>query len=108
MDSKACVVFLLALVVGVALALATAGSTEAAAAGEGRRRRPYGARQQLLMAPVTATSAALGVEARRRVLSSISSSSLDPNRAACIGSCPAPGGAYTGRGCKQAYQCRGG
>ncbi|RLM65715.1 uncharacterized protein C2845_PM16G05390 [Panicum miliaceum] len=29
----------------------------------------------------------------------ISPSSLDPNRAACIGSCPAAGGAYTGRGC---------
>ena len=104
MDSKACVVFLLALL-GIARALAGGGSTEAAPAGTGWR--PYGARQ-LLMAPVTATSAALGVEARRRVLSSISSSSLDPNRAACIGSCPAPGGAYTGRGCKQAYQCRGG
>jgi hypothetical protein len=105
MDSKACVIFLLALL-GVALALAGGGSTEAAPAGTGRR--PYGARQ-LLMAPVTmAMSSVLGVEVRRRVLGSIRSSSLDPNRAACIGSCPPPGGAYTGRGCQKVYQCSAG
>ena len=105
MDSKACVVFLLALL-GVALALAGGGSTEAAPAGTGWW--PYGARQ-LLMAPVTtATSSVLGVEVRHRVLGSIRSSSLDPNKAACIGSCPAPGGAYTGRGCQKVYQCSAG
>ncbi|RLM74690.1 uncharacterized protein C2845_PM15G05090 [Panicum miliaceum] len=97
MGSKACVVFLLAVLIVIALALA-GGSMEAAPAGKGRR--PYGARHL--------ATAVLGVEVRRRVLGSISPSSLDPNRAACIGSCPAAGGAYTGRGCQKVYQCSSG
>ncbi|PVH35151.1 hypothetical protein PAHAL_7G112200 [Panicum hallii] len=103
MDSKVCV-FLLVALLGVALALAgsiAGGSMEAVLAG----KRQYGA-AQLMMTPVTATpTSVLGVEVRRRVLGSISPSSLDPNRAACIGSCPAAGGAYTGRGCQRVYQC---
>ena len=43
---------------------------------------------------------------RRRILYSLTNSVFDPNRPACIGSCPGAGRAYTGRGCQSAYQCR--
>ncbi|RCV33167.1 hypothetical protein SETIT_7G060800v2 [Setaria italica] len=99
MGSKVRVVFLLPLL-GVALALA-GGTVEAGLAGTG----PYAAALQM-MAPSTTTST-MGFEVRRRVLSNISPSSLNPNRAACLRSCPASGGAYTGRGCQKVYQCSG-
>jgi hypothetical protein len=89
-DSKMrVVIFLIALLGGVAVALA---STES-----------YAAALQL-MAPSTT----MGFQVRRRVLSNVvRSSSLDPNKAACLSSCPAAGGAYTGRGCQKVYQCSG-
>lgn len=101
MDSKACV-FLLALL-GVALALAGGGMGVGLASKAGPS---YAARQ--LMAQVTTTAAAtsmLGLVVHRRVLASISPSTLNPDRPACIGKCPAPGRPYTGRRCQKAYQC---
>ncbi|CAN6248205.1 unnamed protein product [Urochloa humidicola] len=97
MDSKVRVVFLLALLISVSsLALAGGGSVEAGLALQ-------------LMAPSTTTTTAtpmLGLEVhRRRVLGSISTSSLNPDSPACVGKCPAAGGAYTGRGCQKVYQC---
>ncbi|CAL5032747.1 unnamed protein product [Urochloa decumbens] len=102
MDSKACVVFLLPLL-GVSLALA-AGSVEAAGLTGGTG--PYPAALQLT-APAPATTSMMRLEVRRRVLSSISTSSLNPDKPACLGKCPAAGGAYTGRGCQKVYQCSG-
>ncbi|KAL5216102.1 hypothetical protein ABZP36_007503 [Zizania latifolia] len=55
----------------------------------------------------TTTSAAL-VAVHRRVLSgSIQNSVLNPNRPACLQTCTGAGQPYTGRGCKNAYQCSG-
>ncbi|CAL5017542.1 unnamed protein product [Urochloa decumbens] len=102
MDSKACVVFLLPLL-GVSLALA-AGSVEAAGLAGGTG--PYPAALQLA-APAPATTSMMRLEVRRRVLSSISTSSLNPDRPACLGKCPAAGRPYTGRGCQKVYQCSG-
>ncbi|KAF0894537.1 hypothetical protein E2562_039533 [Oryza meyeriana var. granulata] len=56
----------------------------------------------------TGAAAAGEVVVHRRVLSSsIQNSALNANRPACLSSCPASGGSYTGRGCKSAYQCNG-
>ncbi|CAN6248204.1 unnamed protein product [Urochloa humidicola] len=92
MGSKVRVVFLLAL--SISLALAGGGSVEAGLALQ-------------LMAPSTMTTPMLGLEVhRRRVLSSISTSSLNPDSPACTGKCPASGGAYTGgRDCQKVYHC---
>ncbi|KAF8765936.1 hypothetical protein HU200_007973 [Digitaria exilis] len=66
------------------------------------------ARQLMAVAPTTTTTTmGLEVHRRRRILGSISTSSLDPNRPACIRACPAAGGPYTSRGCLNVYQCRG-
>ncbi|TVU13802.1 hypothetical protein EJB05_37230, partial [Eragrostis curvula] len=48
----------------------------------------------------------LGGEVPRRILASINLSGLDPDRASCIQSCPAPGRSYTGPGCQKVYGCR--
>lgn len=101
MDSKACV-FLLALL-GVALALA-GGSTRVGLAS--KAGPSYAARQ--LMAQVTTTAATtsmMGLVVHRRVLASISPSTLNPDRPACLGKCPAAGRPYTSRGCQKAYRC---
>uniref|UniRef100_A0A0D9W3T8 Uncharacterized protein n=1 Tax=Leersia perrieri TaxID=77586 RepID=A0A0D9W3T8_9ORYZ len=48
-----------------------------------------------------------GPVVHRRVLrTNIENSVLNANRPACVSSCPANGGSYTGRGCSSAYQCR--
>ncbi|KAM0918139.1 hypothetical protein ACQ4PT_008786 [Festuca glaucescens] len=47
---------------------------------------------------------------QRRVLYSpqdIGYGALEANKAACYGSCPGRGQAYTGRGCQAFYGCRG-
>ncbi|CAM0952628.1 unnamed protein product [Alopecurus aequalis] len=47
---------------------------------------------------------------QRRVLYGqqyISYNTVHKNNAACHGNCPAPGGRYTGPGCKSIYGCRG-
>ncbi|CAM0913783.1 unnamed protein product [Alopecurus aequalis] len=55
----------------------------------------------------------LGEEAaypQRRMLyspGSVSYGGLQANKAACYGSCPGRGQAYTGRGCQPIYGCRG-
>lgn len=112
MDSKVCCVFQLALLLGVALALALAGpiiaggSVEVGLASKTAGAGAYVARQMTMAQATTTTAKTLmGLEVHRRVLSSVSSSSLNPDRAACLGSCPAAGGSYTGRGCQKAYQC---
>uniref|UniRef100_A0A0A9B474 Uncharacterized protein n=1 Tax=Arundo donax TaxID=35708 RepID=A0A0A9B474_ARUDO len=50
------------------------------------------------------------LDLHRRVLAggSIRPPALSPNRPACLGSCPARGRPYTGRGCQKVYGCRGG
>ncbi|KAF8661980.1 hypothetical protein HU200_056594 [Digitaria exilis] len=103
MESKVCILLFALLGVGVALA---GGRMEAAAglAGAG----PYAsARQLMAVAPTRTTMMSLEVHRRRRILGSISTSSLDPNKPACIKACPAAGGPYTNRGCLNVYQCRG-
>ncbi|NP_001144230.1 hypothetical protein Zm00014a_015840 [Zea mays] len=47
------------------------------------------------------------VELHRRVLAGgfVKSNVLNPDKAACIKSCPARGRPYTGRGCSNIYQC---
>ncbi|KAJ1270495.1 hypothetical protein BS78_06G056100 [Paspalum vaginatum] len=110
-DSKqVCVCFLLS-VLGVA-ALALAGGSMGFGHLAGNKGRPYAARQVTMAQAATTTTTAsrmmgLGEVNHRRILGSISLSSLDPNRPACIRSCPAAGGAYTGRGCQKVYQCAG-
>lgn len=50
----------------------------------------------------------LGVdmELHRRILAgNVGSGALRPDRPACVQSCPARGGSYTGRGCKTVYRC---
>ncbi|CAN6275551.1 unnamed protein product [Urochloa humidicola] len=104
MDIKVCVLFLLALLISVSLALA-GGSVEAAGLTVGTG--PYAAALQLMAPSTTTTTSMMGLEVRRRVLGSISPSSLNPDSPACLGKCPAAGGAYTGRGCQKVYQCSG-
>lgn len=110
MDSKVCFVFQLALL-GVALALAgpiiAGGSVEVGIASRATAAGAYAAWQTTTaQATTTAKSVMMGLEVHRRILGSIHSSSLNPDSPACLGSCPAPGGAYT-RGCSKTYQCSG-
>ena len=107
MDSKFCCVFQLALLLGVALALAgpivAGGSVEvglASKAGAGA----YAARQMMMEQVTTTAKSTMGLEVHRRVLGSISPNSLNPDKPACLGSCPAAGRSYTGRSCQKAYQ----
>uniref|UniRef100_A0A0D9W3U1 Uncharacterized protein n=1 Tax=Leersia perrieri TaxID=77586 RepID=A0A0D9W3U1_9ORYZ len=48
------------------------------------------------------------MELHRRILASgtISPGALKPNGPACVKTCPARGGSYTGRGCQTVYQCK--
>jgi hypothetical protein len=46
-------------------------------------------------------------DVHRRILVSLTSSALEPNRPVCVGTCAGRGQPYTGnRGCLRAYQCR--
>ena len=85
------VAFLAVLVAVVALAGAIA-----AAASDARSRN--------------GATAAVGGEAvghRRMLASSIQDSVLNANKPACLQSCTGAGQPYTGRGCTNAYQCKG-
>lgn len=111
MDSKVCCVFQLALLLVVALALAgpiiAGGSVEVGLASKAAGTGAYAARQMMTAQVTTTAKSTMGLEVHRRVLASNPSSSLslNPDRAACLGSCPAPGGSYTNRGCQKAYRC---
>jgi len=109
MDSKVCCVFQLALLLGVALALAgpiiAGGSVEVGLASKAAGAGAYAARQMMTAQVTTTAKSTMGLEAHRRVLVSTTSSSLNADRAACPGSCPAAGRPYTNRGCQKVYQC---
>ena len=111
MDSKICCVFQLALLLGVVLALAgpiiAGGSVEVGLASKAAGAGAYAARQMMTAQVTTTAKSTMGLEVHRRVLGSISPSSLNPDKPACLGSCPAAGRSYTGRGCQKAYQCSG-
>jgi|UniRef100_A0A804MI67 hypothetical protein len=104
MDSMVCVIH---LVLAVSLALAgpiiAGGSTEEVGLARKQADEAYAARQ--MTAQATTTASTMGKEVHRRVLGSINPSTLDPDKPACLGSCPAAGRPYTGRGCQKAYQC---
>uniref|UniRef100_A0A0A8Y5D4 Uncharacterized protein n=1 Tax=Arundo donax TaxID=35708 RepID=A0A0A8Y5D4_ARUDO len=76
---------------------------EAAVAGTVAYHSVNGSARQLIASP--SPTSMPGVEVRRRILGSISPSSLKPDSPACIKSCPAAGRPYTSRGCKNVYQC---
>jgi hypothetical protein len=107
MDSKVCV-FQLALL-GVALAALAGpniagGIMEVGLASSRVTGAAHAARQ--MMAQATTTMSVMGLEVHRRILDSISSSSsLNPDRAACLGACPGRGRPYTSRSCQHVYQC---
>lgn len=111
MDSKVCV-FQLALLGGVALAAlagpnVAGGIMEVGLASSTATGAAHAARQMMAQATTTTTTmSVMGLEVHRRILGSISSSSsLNPDRAACLRGCPARGGPYTSRSCQHVYQC---
>ncbi|KAM0826127.1 hypothetical protein ACQ4PT_069087 [Festuca glaucescens] len=107
MGRKACISLLMLL--GVALALAGPATADMKAAYS------IDASVRQLMSPPASSRLEDGVapeftadmEVHRRVLAGISPGSLNRNRQACLGSCPARGGSYTNRGCQSRYRCRG-
>ncbi|KAK1682678.1 hypothetical protein QYE76_043526 [Lolium multiflorum] len=108
MGRKACISLLMLL--GVALALVDPATADMKAAYS------IDAAVRELMSPPPSSKLEDGVapeftadmEVHRRVLASISPGSLNRNRQACLGSCPARGGSYTNRrGCQSRFRCRG-
>ncbi|XP_051216665.1 uncharacterized protein [Lolium perenne] len=110
MGRKACISLLMLL--GVALALAGPATAD--------MKAPYSidaAVRELMSPPPSSSSSKLedgvapeftaDMEVHRRVLAGISPGSLNRNRQACLGSCPARGGSYTNRGCQSRFRCRG-
>ncbi|VAH85398.1 unnamed protein product [Triticum turgidum subsp. durum] len=108
MDTKACVslVILALLLAGPNTRAAALPGIDAAAAV--MQTSSSSMKLEDGVATELADSATVDLEGHRRVLAGrgISASSLNPNKAACTRTCPARGGAYTGRACLRRYQCR--
>ncbi|KAF7040268.1 hypothetical protein CFC21_050181 [Triticum aestivum] len=111
MDTKACIsLVILALVLAGpdTRAAALAGIDAAAAVMPTSSSSSSRIKLEDGVAPELLDSTTVDLEGHRRVLAGrgISASSLNPNKAACTRTCPARGGAYTGRACLRRYQCR--
>ncbi|TVU13809.1 hypothetical protein EJB05_37237, partial [Eragrostis curvula] len=82
-----------------------------ATAGPGSRAGDVAALGRLLSMRLedgVAPELTVDLDLYRRVFASrdVSHSALNPDQAACLGPCPAPGDRYTGRGCEKTYGCR--
>ena len=108
MARKVCISLLVLLAVALALAGPASGDMKAAYSMDA-------AVQQLMSQSSSSSRLEDGVtpeftvdmEVHRRVLAGISPGSLNRNRPACAGPCPARGGSYTNRGCNSRYRCPG-
>ena len=109
MDRRACTSLLVLISVLLALACPVAAGMKATfAAG-------VGVADTAVLRRLMTTSLEDGVapeltvdpELHRRILAGdfLTPSALNPDRAACGQSCPAPGRPYTGRGCEKIYHC---
>ncbi|KAL6650553.1 hypothetical protein ACP70R_009478 [Stipagrostis hirtigluma subsp. patula] len=108
MGTRVCVSLLALLGVVLALAGPVAGGMKATFSGGGSPgdaaalRRLMSTRLEDGVAP----ELTVDLEIHRRILAGgISAGALNRNGPACIGSCPARGGSYTGRGCQKKYGC---
>ncbi|XP_037410535.1 uncharacterized protein LOC119273493 [Triticum dicoccoides] len=111
MDTKACIslVILALLLAGPDTRAAALARIDAAAAVMPTSSATW-MKLEDGVAPELLGSTAVDLEGHRRVLAStsITASSLNPNKAACTRTCPARGRPYTGRACLRRYQCRQG
>ncbi|KAJ1270498.1 hypothetical protein BS78_06G056400 [Paspalum vaginatum] len=108
MGNKTCILVVLGIM--IALANPVAGGMKATfAGGPASWSRDAATLRQLMssrLEDVVAPELTVHLDLHRRVLAGmVQGSALDANRAACIGSCPARGGSYTGRGCQKKYRC---
>uniref|UniRef100_A0A0E0DCX7 Uncharacterized protein n=1 Tax=Oryza meridionalis TaxID=40149 RepID=A0A0E0DCX7_9ORYZ len=105
-------------IVALSLAVPSAGDMRAVlSGGEGAALHgiDLAVRQLAMVAPLSslarledAVAPELGVdmELHRRILAgNVGSGALTSDRPACVQSCPARGGSYTGRGCETVYRC---
>uniref|UniRef100_A0A0A8ZM34 Uncharacterized protein n=1 Tax=Arundo donax TaxID=35708 RepID=A0A0A8ZM34_ARUDO len=103
--------YLLALLAAVlALASPVAGGMKATFASGMDVGDAAAALRQLMstrLEDAVAPELTVDLDLHRRVLAGggIRPPALRPDRPACLGSCPAPGQPYTGRGCQRVYHC---
>jgi hypothetical protein len=109
MDRRACTSLLVLISVLLALAGPVAAGMKATfAAGVGVADTAVLRRLMTTrLEDAVASELTVDLELHRRVLAGgfMKPSALNPDRAACLRSCPAPGRPYTGRDCQNIYQC---